>query len=675
MISDSQAKKSRRQKEYAAVCLTVVTLALFLPAVTFESTQFDDDGYVFQNPQVNAGVTVAGVKWAFTKIYGGNWHPVTWISHMVDCNIFGLFPGGHHFTNVLLHTADTLLLFLLLLRMTNSTGASFVVAALFGWHPAHVESVAWISERKDVLSTFFFLLTLIMYVRYAAEPQTTGRRKIFYAWSLVLFALGLMSKQMLVTTPFILLLLDYWPLGRIAEFGVRSAELKKEKSEGIAQVSWKRALAEKIPYFALTVAACGVTLLAQGTGAIRTTTDVPLGLRVANSLVSYAKYFGEAFWPSNLSIFYLLPNAAEKAPAVWAALLLVVITCAALLLLRRMPWLSVGWLWFVGALVPVIGLVQIGSQAMADRYTYIPFIGLFIAVVWTFKTILATNTAARSAGVVLAAPVLAGCLLLTHRQLSYWHDDVLLFGHAVEATPGNYFAEFELAAALEKKDRADEAIKHYSACLQLNPLYEPGRFRLGLALLKQGKADEAAFHFSDALKRDPNSEVLHNSLGVALARQGRNADAVTEFKEAMRISPDFLQPYVNCGDALQELGRPAEALTNYYRAQALAPDAPEALDKLARLLATCPDAKLRNSAAALQISQHANDLTQNQDPTFLGTLAAANAASGNFPKAITIAEDARKRANDLHLTIDVLQLERELTAYRQNRPADAAAAP
>ena len=309
---------------------------------------------------------------------------------------------------------------------------------------------------------------------------------------------------------------------------------------------------EKLPFFALAVAASGVTLLAQGTGAIRTTAEVPLALRLTNSLISYAKYLGEAFWPSHLSIFYLLPNAAEKSPAILAAILLVAITCATLLLVRRMPWLAVGWLWFVGSLVPVIGLVQVGSQAMADRYTYIPFIGLFIAVVWTFKSIFDTKHAIRSTGFILAVPVLLGCVFLTHRQLSYWHDDVMLFGHAVEATPGNYFAEFELASALEKADRTDEAIKHYSACLQLNPVYEPGRFRLGLVLLKQGKLDQAAFHFSDALKRDPNSEVLHNSLGVVLARQGRDVEAVTEFKEAMRIVPDYLQPYVNCGDALQK---------------------------------------------------------------------------------------------------------------------------
>ncbi len=668
------AKKSQRQKELAGVCLVIVTLALFWPASTFDFIQFDDGVYVFQNTHVNTGVTIAGVKWAFTKIYIGNWHPLTWISHMVDCNIFGMFPGGHHLTNVLLHTVNTLLLFLLLQRVTRSTGASFVVAGLFGWHPAHVESVAWIAERKDVLSTLFFLLTLIAYVRYTAEPPKTRRRKVYYGSSLLFLALGLMSKQMLVTLPCVLLLMDFWPLGRIAKCGLRSAEpdgaVQAHREEPLPRI-----LLEKIPFFALACAACVATLLAQGTGAIRTTADVPLGLRALNALTAYAKYIGEAFWPANLSIYYLLPGAVEKAPAILAALLLVAISFVAFRLRSRMPWLAVGWLWFLGTLVPVIGLVQVGSQAMADRYTYIPYIGLFIAVVWSINWLAALSGLPPVARTALGGLVLVVCIGLTHRQLAFWRDDISLFSHAVEATPNSYFAEFELGAAFEKADRVDEAVKHYSVTLQLNPLYEPARFRLGLAQMKQGKLDEAAVQFSEALKRDPNSEVLHNSLGVVFARQGRNAEAITEFKEAMRIAPDYLQPYVNCGDALQKLGKYPEALTNYYRAQALAPDAPEALDKLARLLATCPDAKLRNPAAALQFAQHANDLTQNQDPGFLGTLAAANAASGNFPKAVTIAEDARKHANDLHLTNDVLQLDRELNAYRQNRPADAAPAP
>ena len=328
MIPDSQAKKSRRQKELAVVCLgSSSSPSRFFCPPTFEATQFGRLRILFfYNPQVSAGLTVGGVKWAFTKFYGGNWHPVTWISHMVDCNIFGLFPGGHHLTNVLLHTANTLLLFLLLLRVTKSTGASFVVAALFGWHPAHVESVAWIAERKDVLSTLFFLLTLLLYVRYTGEPQTGGRRKTCYALSLVFFALGLMSKQMLVTVPFILLLLDYWPLKRIS--GLRISE-QTATPETCRPLPLRWILLEKLPFFALTIGACAVTLLAQGTGAIRTTADVPLSLRVVNSLISYAKYLGKAFWPSHLSIFYLLRNTAEKTPAIEAALLLVIITCAA----------------------------------------------------------------------------------------------------------------------------------------------------------------------------------------------------------------------------------------------------------------------------------------------------------------------------------------------------------
>jgi tetratricopeptide (TPR) repeat protein len=674
MVSTSQAKKSQRQNELAGTCLVLVTLALFLPAMTFDRIQFDDGIYVFDNPHVSAGVTLAGVKWAFTKIYIGNWHPLTWISHMLDCAIFGSFPGGHHLTNVLLHTANTLLLFLLLQRVTKLTGPSFIVAGLFGWHPAHVESVAWIAERKDVLSTLFFLLTLIAYARYAAEPQKIGRRKFYYALSLVLFALGLMSKQMLVTLPFVLLLLDCWPLKRIAGFSRQVAE--PGTGEPVySELPLRKILLEKIPYFALTCAACAATLLAQGTGAIRTTADVPLGLRALNALIAYAKYLGEAFWPTNLSIYYLLPSEAGKVPAILAALLLVAVSYAAFRMRSQMPWLPLGWLWFLGTLVPVIGLVQVGSQAMADRYTYIPYIGLFIAVVWSMNWFAERNGVSPTVRAGFAALVLVGCVFLTHRQLGFWHDDVSLFSHAVDATPNSYFAEYELGAALEKADRMDEAVKHYSASVQLNPLYEPAHFRAGMVLMEMGKLDDAALHFSEAMKRDPNSEQLHNALGVVFAQQGKSDAAISEFNKAMQSNPDYSSAYLNCGNELEKIGRPAEALTNYYRAHALEPDSTDVLKKLALLLATCPDAKIRNPPAALQFAQRASDLSQNQNPACLATLATATAATGNFSKAIAIAEDARNRANDLHLTNQVSKLERDLASYRQNRVPGTTAAP
>lgn len=660
----------KRRIELAGLCLVLVTLALFWPSTTHDYIAFDDGQYASQNTHVTDGLSLAGLKWAFTSTYTANWHPLTWLSLMLDSSVFGTFAGGHHLTNILLHTLNTLLLFLLLLRMTKMTGPSFIVAALFGWHPAHVESVAWISERKDVLSTLFFLLTLIAYARFAVEPPKTGPRKIYYALALALFALGLMSKPMLVTLPFVLLLLDYWPLERIAKFGIPGSALANARTE-CPPLPWRGILLEKLPFFALAFAACVMTLKAQGTGAIRSVAEVPVGFRLLNALTAYSSYLGMAFWPAKLSIFYLLPDKAAILPAVCSGILLAATTYAAFRLRWRSPWLLFGWLWFLGTLVPVIGLVQVGSQALADRYTYIPLIGLFVAVVWGVDSFL-ERSGARAIAVGMATFALAACLVLTRRQLGFWHNDVTLFGHAVNVTPDNYLVQFELGAALDKTGRTDEAVEHYSACLRLNPGYELGHYRLGLALTGMGKPDEAAFHFSEALKRDPNSEELHNDLGVVFAQQGRNEAAIAELKRAMQINPDYPQPYINYGNILQKLGRPAEALTNYYRAQALEPDSPEVLDKIALLLATCPDAQVRNPPAALKLALRASDLTQNQNPVCLAALATANAATGNFSNAVAVAEIAVGRARDLQMSNTVLELEHELAAYRQNRPADSA---
>jgi len=659
----------KRRTELAGLCLALVTLALFWPVTTHDYIAFDDDQYASQNAHVTGGLSLSGIKWAFATTYTANWHPLTWLSLMLDCSVFGNFAASHHLTNILLHTLNTLLLFFLLQRMTKLTGRSFIVAALFGWHPAHVESVAWIAERKDVLSTLFFLLTLLAYARYAVEPQKTSPRKFYYALALVLFALGLMSKPMLVTLPFVLLLLDYWPLKRIAECGVRSAESENTVSKP-ELCPWHRILLEKLPFLAMAFAACVMTLKAQGTGAIRSVAEVPVGFRLLNALTSYLRYIGMAFWPAKLSIFYLLPEKAAIAPAVCSGSLLAAITYLAFRFYSRSPWLLFGWLWFLGTLVPVIGLVQVGSQALADRYTYIPLIGLFVAVVWGVDCLLRkSGTRAISAG--LATVVLAACFVLTHRQLGFWHNNIALFGHAVEATPDNYFVQYEFGAALDTAGYTDEAVAHYSACLRLNPAYELAHYRLGLALTGMGKLDEAAFHFSEALKREPNSEELHNDLGVVFAQQGRNDAAIGELKRSIQINPAYPQPYINYGNILQKLSRPAEALTNYYRAQALEPDSPEVLDKIALLLATCPEVQFRNPPVALKFALRASELTQNQDPTCLAALATANAATGNFSNAIAVAEVAAGRARDLQMSNTVLELEHDLAAYRQNRPAGA----
>jgi tetratricopeptide (TPR) repeat protein len=702
------AASQSRQTVLLGFLLGLVTLALYWPATTHSFILLDDPAYVSGNPHVTDGLTLAGVKWAFTSGYAANWHPLTWISHQLDCSMYGLYPGGHHLTNILLHAVNTLLLFLALKRLTKSIWPSAVVAALFGWHPLHVESVAWVAERKDVLSTFFLMLTLLAYGKYAGikmaaadeirtktapspqpSPPVGAREKLsrptiqgfhvrlWYNMALGCFVLGLMSKPMLVTLPFVLLLLDYWPLRRIADCGdfgelsraVRIADLRKARA-GSDQASnasvWLPLVIEKIPFFAAALAACVVTVMVQHAGgAVRSVSDVSFGLRLLNVTTAYARYAGRTFWPANLCVYYLLPAVAPVVPAFAAGLALAVVSWLVFRWRVTRPWLMVGWFWFLGTLVPVIGFVQVGSQAMADRYTYIPLIGLFIAVVWGIRQELGGGRAARAFGGALALASLAACLLLTQHQLGFWRDDVSLWQRAALVTRDNYFAEYELGTALADAGRTSEAINHHEASLRINPAYEPAHYHLGIELESVGRLEEAATQFLAALARDPTSEQLHNDLGVVRAQQGQLDAAIAEFKRAMELSPGYSSAYLNYGNALSQRGETGPALANYRKARELDPASPQVLDRLALLLATASDAQWRNVSEAVTLAEKANDLTQRQSPECLSTLATAYAAAGNFPKAVVSAEMALELAREQKMPETMKRLEQDLAAYRK----------
>lgn len=649
MIFGNQTAEQRRTF-LLGFTLVVGTLALYWPATSHDFILLDDGQYVTDNPHVVSGLSLANVKWAFTSAYASNWHPLTWISHMLDCSIFGLFAGGHHLTNVLLHAANTLLLFFALKRLTQSALPSFVVAALFAWHPAHVESVAWVAERKDVLSTFFLMLTLLAYACYVNEFKVQGSKfKVWYRLALICFALGLMSKPMLVTLPCVLLLLDYWPLKRIED----------------SKPAIKRLFIEKIPFFALAFAACISTLVAQHAGgAIQSVAEVPLRLRILNSLTAYLHYVEKAFWPVKLSIYYLLPAHVPIVPAICSAAIMIAITVAAFVWRVRWPWVLTGWLWYVGTLVPVIGLVQVGSQAMADRYTYIPFVGLFIAVVWSVEQIFRNAPNGKTIATALATASLLACVTLTHLQLNYWHNSISLFQHATEVTPNNYFAEYELGTALADAGRIDDAIIHHTASLRINPSYEPAHFHIGLELATVGKLDDAAFHFSEALKRDPTSQELHNNLGTVLAQQNKLDAAVAQFQQAIQINPQYGRAYLNCALTQERLSQFGLAFTNFTKARELEPDSLLTMARFASFLATCPDLRWRNALAALQLAENASNLTQRQNPLCLSTLAVSFAANGNFSNAVATAELARDKAKEQRLSDWVKKLESDLVSYR-----------
>jgi len=588
--------KLTRSRLSALICfaLAAVTLVAYWPVTHHAFTNIDDDGYITSNAHVKAGLTWPGIVWAFQTGFTGNWHPLTWISHMMDCQLFGLNPAGHHLMNVLFHTANTLLLFLLLKNLTGAIWRSFFVAALFAWHPLHVESVAWAAERKDVLSAFFWMLALLAYARYAQNKSKAG-----YFLALFFFACGLMSKPMVVTLPFVLLLLDFWPLQRFNNSTVQ------------------RLLIEKIPFFALALAAIFVTYMTQKNA--NAVDDFPLHFRVANALVSYVRYISKIFWPVDLALPYPLTHQWPIALVIFAVVFLIICSAIFILQAKRFPYLSVGWFWFFGTLVPAIGLVQVGVQSMADRYTYIPSIGIFILVVWGMNDLLNPQPQKIKIVTFAGSVTLAGCLICTSLQLRYWQDSIRLFLHSIQVTTDNYLAYNCLGNALEEVGRNDEALALYTESVRVEPNYAPGQFNLGMMLLEKGdssgasnhltaavqitpydplfqfdlatflmrhgKPDEAAGHFAAAIKEDSDFALAHNSLAEILSGQHKFDEAISHYHEALRVWPEFPEAHNGLGLILLQQNKLDDAIAQFSEAVRLKPDFIEAKTNLAAALA------------------------------------------------------------------------------------------
>jgi Tfp pilus assembly protein PilF len=545
--------------------LAVVTFGIYAQLIGHHFITFDDPTYIQDNPMVNRGVTLAGVAWAFSTFYAGNWHPLTWIAHMIDSQLFGMIAGGHLLVNALIHAANTLLVFWFLLRTTHARWSSALVAALFALHPLHVESVAWASERKDTLSTFFGLLSLIAYTRYAEAPSI--RR---YAWVAIMLALGLLAKPMLVTWPFVMLLLDYWPLHRF-----QKSEVRSQKSEVRGQWSVVRGLVvEKLPLFALVAAAAVVTSIAQShLGAVRTFTEAPITLRLSNVLVSYAKYLLLACWPNDLAVFYPFPKAGIPAwQIIGAALLLIGITGFCFFQRKIRPYLIVGWLWFLGTLVPVIGLVQVGAQTMADRYFYIPSIGLFIAIVFGLANIAESRRVAPWVSAAIANVVLLVLATLTDAQIHRWHDSITLFKHALAVTPSNVIAEDNIGLAMHKSGQLDEAAAHFEKALQIQFNDYTALLTMGVTRFYQGRVPEAIEYAQAAIRSEAKGSKAHDLLGMALAKQNQNEAALDEVRRASELAPKDAEIRNNLGLALARLGRIPEAIDQFHEAVRLDPD-------------------------------------------------------------------------------------------------------
>jgi protein O-mannosyl-transferase len=540
--------------------LALITLALYLPVLQHGFVEYDDQQYVTDNPRVQAGLSWSGLVWAF-GFHAGNWHPLAWLSHMLDCQIYGAWAGGHHLTNVLLHIGSALLLFSVLDRMTNAIWRSAAVAALFAWHPLHVESVAWVAERKDMLCAFFWMLTLWFYARYATKPST-----VRYLFALGSFVLCLMSKPMGVTLPFVLLLLDYWPLKRIANCELRIANIKV-------------LLLEKVPFLALSIAACMLTLHAQEI-AIVSTAGLPIVQRAAHALAAYNHYLAAMFVPRNLAVYYPYQIHLPTITILCAVIVPGLITLLAIKDFGRRPYLITGWLWFLGTLVPVIGLVQVGDQAWADRYTYLPLIGLFVAIVWAAFDIIKSRLALQSASVIVAVVLIT----LTSKQLGYWQNTRTLFEHADKVTQKNYMAVTILGSLLAKEGRLNDAMEYYQTALRYSPTFPEAHFFLGNALEEQGKLDEAVAEYQQALWFRPTEEQTHIFMGMALAKQKKYDEAMAHYNAALKLNPDSAVAQNNLARILHTQGRFDEAIEHYNDALEIDPKLALAHNNLGILL-------------------------------------------------------------------------------------------
>jgi tetratricopeptide (TPR) repeat protein len=684
------------------VLLVAITWSVFGQTLRHEFVNYDDNEYVYENPTVIRGLDLNGVDWAFTHIVAYNWHPLTMISHMLDCQMYGLNSGGHHLTNVLLHAASVVLLFLALREMTGALWRSAFVAAVFAVHPLRVESVAWVAERKDVLSGMFFMLTLWAYVRYARQPWSPLR----YGVVVFLFVLGLMCKAMLVTLPFVLLLLDYWPLNRLHADDATTSVFR-----WAGKPISRRLVYEKLPLFGVALASGLATVFTFAPMQIFDQNS--LLLRLGNASILYAVYLGKMFWPSNLAVLY--PFEAGNVGVGRVALSLVVlagISAAALVLRRHRPYLLAGWLWYLVMLGPVIGILRVGAHAQADRYTYLPQIGLYFALTWLAEGLFANWRHRRIVLGSLATVILIALIASARTQTAHWRNSESLWKHTLACTSNNFIAHDNLGNDLRLKGDIDEAAVHFREALRINPHFAEAHINLGNVLLRKGSVDDAIAHYEQALRIKPQLSGLYYNLGNALIRKGRVNDAIRHYRQALQIDPEFADAHNNLGNALLQQrnvddaithlrmalqlkpdyaeawyglgkaqlqkgnmdeaidchrqalqlrpdytevhnnvglvlvqkGRVDEAIVHYEKALEIEPDNPQTLNNLAWVRAAAAKSTFRDGAEAVRLAERACRVTNSRVPVMIGTLAAAYAEAGRFDEAVAAAEKARDLA-------------------------------
>lgn len=637
--------------------LGLLTLLVYLPATSCHFVNFDDADYVTDNHVVQNGLTWAGVKWAFSGAHASNWHPLTWLSHMADCDLFRLNPAGPHLVNLLFHAANAALLFMLVFQLTNKLWSSAFVAALFAWHPLHVESVAWVAERKDVLSTFFTLLSLLSYARYVRE----NRRRSFWLAGLF-FVLALLSKPMPVTLPLVMLLLDYWPLQRLAASGLEGASPGSPGGQPSSFAAFIPLILEKWP-FLLAAASCGVTVLAQH----HAISPLPFNLRLENAVTAYAGYLSKMIWPLHLAIFYPLLSPIAWSLVAESAIILTGISVLVWLERKTHPWLLAGWLWFLVTLVPVIGLVQVGAQSMADRYTYFPLIGIFLAATFSAQVLTERFSFLIKWFSLAAVLILGACVLITENQLRYWHDSETLFRHSLDVAD-SATAHASLAATLYDQKKMSEATRHYILAIRLNPDMDLAYWNLAQIFSDEGKLELAAVYYREGVKRKPLSPMPYDNLGVILVKLKRPDEALKEFADAAQVDPTAAPPHFLMGRLLLQRGQDADALIQLRQATELDPDNPEMLIYLASVLAADENPRFRDGKEALELAKKAVMVTDSQQPAAFDALAMSNAEKGDFAAAALIQMQAINLAKTIGQVDDLELMQQRLELYQQRQP-------
>jgi tetratricopeptide (TPR) repeat protein len=648
---------------FICLFLTIAAVVCFWQVHSFSFISYDDNQYVYENPHVLNGLTPDGIKWAFTTGHTGYWHPITWLSLMLDSQLFGPKPGSFHLVSVFIHIINALLLFTIMRKMTDALWPSAFVAAAFALHPMHIQSVVWIAERKDVLSTLFWMLTTLAYINFVYH-----RSWFRYVLTLIFFAFGLMAKPMVATLPFILLLLDYWPLKRFAFAQDKTASRGNRKLS--AASSYKTIIFEKIPFLALAALSSALTYLAQQYyGVVVSGGSVTFTSRLANASVSYLTYIAKLFWPQNLAVFY--PYNINGYPLWQTALCIFLLFLISVLVIRfahKCKYLPVGWFWFIGTLLPVIGLIQVGEQAYADRYTYIPYIGLFIILAWGIPDILPKFRLPIFAAALL---LLTAMVIYSYQQTSYWQNNFTLFSHAADVTQNNYLACSSLGDEFRQRGDLVSAIEQYKKALKIAPNYANAVLGLGGALAGKGDLNNAILYFEKTLqlKKDPAWQAsAHNNIAVALRDQGKFDESIAHFRESILLKPDFAQSRNSFAKVLILKGQFEDAQEQLETAIRLKPNWVEPANTLALLIATHPELKNRDVNKAIDLAERVCQLTNYNNPAALGTLAMAYGAAGQFSKAVEIANKAISLADALNQPRIKEAIEHHLSFYAQGKP-------